>query len=73
MKIQKVLKGLIVRASVLAILFIGLCSVPSKSFLADLSGGDNVSLPGVHGASNNTAYAFDRYVIVAPFAPSGNV
>lgn len=73
MKIQKVLKGLIVRASVLAILLIGLCSVPSNSYLADMSGGDNVSLPGVHGASNNTAYAFDRYVIVAPFAPSGNV
>lgn len=73
MKIQKVLKGLIVRASVLAILFIGLCTVPSKSSLMDMSAGDNVTVPGVHGASNNTAYAFDRYVIVAPFAPMGNV
>ncbi|HEX5731426.1 MAG TPA: hypothetical protein VF131_01225 [Blastocatellia bacterium] len=73
MKIQKVLKGQIVRASVLAMLFISLCSVPSKSYLADMSAGDNVTLPGVHGASNNTAYAFDRYVIVAPFAPTQDV
>jgi hypothetical protein len=73
MKIQKVLKGMVVRATVLAILFIGLCSVPSNSYLADMSGGDNISLPGVHGASNNTAYAFDRYVIVAPFAPTSDV
>ena len=73
MKNQKVFRSLIAQASVLAILLIGLCAVPSKSSLIDTMPNDNVPLPGVHGAANNTVYAFDRYIIVAPFAPTINV
>src|SRR5215216_5263009 len=29
-----------------------------------------VDLPGVTGASNNLAFAFDRYILIAPYAPS---
>lgn len=73
MKIQKVFRSLIAQASVLAILLISLCAVPSRSYLTDTLPSDNVSLPGVHGATNNTVYAFDRYILAAPFAPSGNI
>ena len=73
MKTQKILRSLIAQASVLMVLLIGLCATPSKSSLQDRLPSDNVSLPGVHGATNNTVHAFDRYVIVAPFAPTGDI
>src|ERR1044071_7023511 len=30
----------------------------------------SVELPGVSGATNNVAFAYDRYVLIAPYAPS---
>jgi hypothetical protein len=74
MKIQKIFRSLIAQASVLAILLIGLCAVPSRSYMIDsLPKIDNISLPGAHGATNNTVFVFDRYAIVAPFGPSGDI
>ncbi|HJQ68136.1 MAG TPA: hypothetical protein VKA70_04155 [Blastocatellia bacterium] len=73
MKNKKVLRSLIAQASVLAILLVGLCAAPSKSSLTDSMPSDQVTLPGVHGAANNTVYARDRYIIVAPFAPSVDI
>src|SRR5262249_3596357 len=32
-----------------------------------------VELPGVTGLGNNTAFAFNRFVLVAPYAPKGVV
>jgi hypothetical protein len=74
MKIQKVFKSLIIQATVLAMLLIGLCAIPSSSYMIDsLPKIDNISLPGAHGATNNTVFVFDRYSIVAPFGPSGDI
>jgi hypothetical protein len=33
----------------------------------------NVEMPGVNGGSNNVAFAFDRYALVAPYAPSTKI
>ena len=74
MKIQKVFRSLIVQALVLAVLLIGLCANPSRSYMIDsLPKIDNVSLPGAHGGTNNTVFVFDRYAIVAPFGTSKNI
>jgi hypothetical protein len=73
MKIEKVFRSLVAQASIVAILLIGICAIPSRSYLGDTLPSDNVSLPGVHGATNNTVYAFDRYILAAPFAPTGDV
>ena len=73
MKIQKVFRSLMVQALALAILLIGICVNPSRSYMIDsLPKVDNISLPGANGATNNTVFAFDRYAIVAPFGPSSD-
>ena len=74
MKIQKVFRSLIVQASMLAMLFTGLCAIPSRSYMIDsLPKIDNITLPGAYGVTNNTVFVFDRYAIVAPFGPSGDI
>jgi hypothetical protein len=59
-----------VRLSVLLLALAAMVAMPSNSSLA--SAGWKVSsvpLAGVNGGSNNVAFAFDRYVLVAPYAP----
>ncbi len=74
MRIQKVFRSLVVQASVLAMLLIGFCAIPSMSYMLDtIPKIENVSLPGAYGATNNTAFVLDRYSIVAPFGPSTNI
>ena len=59
------------RLAIITLALTGMLGMPTTSSLA--SGSWKVSevpLPGVNGESNNVAFAFDRYVLVAPYAPS---
>ena len=59
------------RLAILALALIGMLGMPSASSLASSTWKvSEVTLPGVNGESNNVAFAFDRYVLVAPYAPS---
>ncbi len=59
------------RLAIIALALIGMIGMPSASSLASSSWKvSEVALPGVNGESNNIAFAFDRYVLVAPYAPS---
>src|ERR1044071_10100104 len=62
------------RLAIIALALTGMLGMPSVSSLA--SGSWKVSevpLSGVNGESNNIAFAFDRYALVAPYAPSKTV
>jgi hypothetical protein len=51
-----------------------LCALPFGSLRAGSSlKVIPVPVPGASGAANNAVFAFDRYVILAPFLPSGEV
>ena len=59
------------RLAIIALALIGMLGMPSASSLASSTWKvSEVTLPGVNGESNNVAFAFDRYVLVAPYAPS---
>jgi len=55
-------------------LFIGMIiawgGISFPQFAAGAGSVDKVELPGVTGTGNNVAFAFDRYILVAPYAPS---
>ncbi len=60
-----------IRLAIIALALTGMLGMPTISSLA--SGSWKVSevpLSGLNGESNNVAFAFDRYVLVAPYAPS---
>lgn len=62
------------RLAIMVLALTGMLGMPSASSLA--SGSWKVSevpLPGVNGESNNVAFAFDRYVLVAPYASSKQI
>ena len=59
------------RLAIIALALIGMLGMPSASSVASSTWKvSEVTLPGVNGESNNVAFAFDRYVLVAPYAPS---
>ena len=61
----------------LAIIMLALMAMLGMPVTSSLASGSwkvsEVTLPGVNGESNNVAFAFDRYVLVAPYAPSNPI
>lgn len=67
-------KGRSMRFAILAMTLATLLGVNSYSPLAASPWKiSSVALPGASGVSNNVAFAFDRYVLIAPYAPSNPV
>ncbi|HWO01391.1 MAG TPA: hypothetical protein VNS63_19180 [Blastocatellia bacterium] len=64
---------LIVRSIVVAALLGSLFSFASYSPQAAGITMSYVELAGVNGGQNNVVFAFDRYVLIAPYAPKGPV
>src|SRR6185369_4932041 len=63
-------KNRTVRLATLFLALSAMIGMPSNSSLAAAPWKvSSVVLPGVNGGSNNVAFAFDRYVLVAPYAP----
>src|ERR1044072_6824066 len=63
-------KNRIVRLITLLLALSAMIGMPSNSCLASAPWKfSSVLIPGVNGGSNNVAFAFDRYVLVAPYAP----
>jgi hypothetical protein len=62
------------RLAIIVLALTAMLGMPSNSSLASTPWKvSEVPLPGVSGESNNVAFAFDRYVLVAPYAPSNPV
>jgi hypothetical protein len=67
-------KGKIMRAAILTLTVSTLLAASSYSPFAATSWKiASVELPGASGVNNNVAFAFNRYVLVAPYAPSKHV
>ena len=61
----------VMRLAVVVLMVVALFGVASFSLLAETSlKVSTVELPGADGAVNNPLFVFNRYVIVAPFAPT---
>lgn len=63
----------ITRLGVAAAVLMGLFSFASYSPKADALKMSYVELAGANGGQNNVVFAFDRYVLIAPYAPTGPV
>ncbi|MGA9772385.1 MAG: hypothetical protein WBV94_25355 [Blastocatellia bacterium] len=62
------------RFAILLLALTGMLGMPSTSSLASAPWKvSEVPLPGVNGESNNVAFAFDRYVLVAPYASTKQI
>lgn len=67
-------KGRIIRSAVLTLTVATLLAASSYSPSAATSWKiSSVELPGASGVNNNVAFAFNRYVLIAPYAPSKHV
>jgi hypothetical protein len=62
---RQVITAMVVLVASLCAFYPPLMAAPKKI--------SSVELAGVAGAANNVAFAFDRYVLVAPYAPSAPV
>ncbi len=64
-------KNRVMRLTVVVLMVVALYGAASFSLLAGTSlKVSTIELPGADGAINNTLFVFDRYIIVAPFAPT---
>lgn len=64
----------IVRMAVAVIMLFAMLGVPVYfSFAADSPEAVAVEMPGADSSANNVTFAFDRYAIVAPYAPSNEI
>lgn len=64
---------LVIRLSVAVTMLVALFSFASYSPQADTLKMSFVEIPGANGGKNNVVFAFDRYVLIAPYAPTGPV
>lgn len=59
------------RMAIAVLMLFDLCGLPSYfSFAADTPGAVSIEMAGADSSANNVTFAFDRYAIVAPYAPS---
>ena len=63
----------IARLGVAGAVLVALFSLASYSPRADAINLSYVELPGANGGQNNVVFAFERYVLIAPYAPTGPV
>jgi len=63
----------IVRLGVAFAVLVGLFSIGSRSPQADVGKMSYVELTGANGGQNNLVFAFERYILIAPYAPTGSV
>jgi hypothetical protein len=64
---------LVIRLAVTITILIVLFSLASYSPQADTFKMSFVEMTGADGGKNNVVFAFDRYVLIAPYAPTGPV
>jgi hypothetical protein len=64
---------LVIRLAVIVTILIVLFSFASYSPQADTFNMSFVEMAGANGGKNNVVFAFDRYVLIAPYAPTGPV
>jgi hypothetical protein len=71
---KKTKQGVVLKAAGTALAFTGiLLLVVHSSIVAAPVKGSRIELPGISGLGNNVGFAFNRYVLCAPYAPTNTV